>query len=61
MLGADVGPALLAVGFSFDLSGLSPLLMFGGVVIFVSRQTGIGQRVGRVLISASGSSPSRSS
>jgi phosphate:Na+ symporter len=50
MLGADVGSAMMAVVFSFDLSWLSPLLIFAGVVMFTSRQdTGIG-RVGRVLI-----------
>ncbi len=50
MLGADVGTALMAVVFSFDLSWLSPLLIFVGVVMFISRQnTGVG-RVGRVLI-----------
>ena len=50
MLGADVGSAMMAVVFSFDLSWLSPLLIFVGVVMFTSRQdTGIG-RVGRVLI-----------
>ncbi len=50
MLGADVGTALMAVVFSFDLSWLSPLLIFIGVVMFISRQnTGVG-RVGRVLV-----------
>ena len=50
MLGADVGTALMVAVFSFDLSWLSPLLIFVGVVMFISRQTtGVG-RVGRVLI-----------
>jgi phosphate:Na+ symporter len=50
MLGADVGTALMVAVFSFDLSWLSPLLIFVGVVMFISRQNdGIG-RVGRVLI-----------
>ena len=50
MLGADVGSAMMAVVFSFDLTWLSPLLIFVGVVMFTSRQdTGVG-RVGRVLI-----------
>jgi phosphate:Na+ symporter len=50
MLGADVGTAMMAVVFSFDLSWLSPLLIFAGVVMFTSRQnTGVG-RIGRVLI-----------
>jgi phosphate:Na+ symporter len=50
MLGADVGTALMAVVFSFDLSWLSPLLIFVGVVLFVARQASTGGRVGRVLI-----------
>ena len=50
MLGADVGTSLMAVVFSFDLSWLSPLFIFVGVVLFISRQdTNIG-RFGRVLI-----------
>ena len=50
MLGADVGTAMMAVVFSFDLSWLSPLLIFVGVVMFIARQaTGAG-RIGRVLI-----------
>ncbi len=40
MLGADVGTALMAVVFSFDLSWLSPLLIFGGVVhVHLARRT----------------------
>jgi phosphate:Na+ symporter len=38
MLGADVGTALLAQLFSLDLSWLSPLLIFFGVVFFLSRR-----------------------
>lgn len=50
MLGADVGTALMAVALSFDLSWLSPLLIFVGVTLFVTRQeTSLG-RFGRVLI-----------
>ena len=50
MLGADVGTALMAVVFSFDLSWLSPLLIFLGVVMFISRQDTVIGRIGRVLI-----------
>ncbi|MFO1274165.1 MAG: Na/Pi cotransporter family protein [Rubrivivax sp.] len=50
MLGADVGTALMAVVFSFDLSWLSPLLIFTGVVMFVSREKTMAGRFGRVLI-----------
>ena len=50
MLGADVGTALMAVVFSFDLSWLSPLLIFVGVLLFISRQDTLAGRIGRVLI-----------
>ncbi len=50
MLGADVGTALMAVVFSFDLSWLSPLLVFVGVVLFITRQHTVAGRIGRVLI-----------
>ena len=50
MLGADVGTALVVAVFSFDLSWLSPLLIFAGVVMFLSRQNTTVGRVGRVLI-----------
>ncbi|GAB5341374.1 Na/Pi cotransporter family protein [Pseudomonas sp. TH04] len=48
MLGADVGTALMARVLTFDLSWLSPLLIFLGVIFFLSRkQTRAGQ-MGRV-------------
>ncbi len=50
MRGADVGTALMSVLFSFDLSWLSPLFIFVGVVLFVSRQASTPGRVGKVLI-----------
>jgi phosphate:Na+ symporter len=50
MLGADVGSALMALVYSFDLSWLSPLLIFVGVVMFTLRQNSNAGRVGRVLI-----------
>ncbi|WP_326533264.1 Na/Pi cotransporter family protein [Pseudorhodoferax sp.] len=50
MLGADVGTSLMAVVFSFDLSWLSPLLIFVGVVLFIARQSTDVGRFGRVLI-----------
>lgn len=50
MLGADVGSALMVGVFSLDLSWLSPLLIFVGVVLYLPRQeTKVGQ-AGRVLI-----------
>lgn len=50
MLGADVGTALMAVVYSFDLSWVSPLLIFVGVVMFIARQASQAGRIGRVLI-----------
>lgn len=48
ILGADVGTALMARVLTFDLSWLSPLLIFVGVAFFLSRkQTRAGQ-MGRV-------------
>ena len=50
ILGADVGSSLMAVVFSFDLSWLSPLLIFVGVLLFISRENGAAGRIGHVLI-----------
>ena len=50
MRGADVGTALIAVLFSADLSWLSPMFIFVGVVLFISRSASMAGRVGRVLI-----------
>jgi phosphate:Na+ symporter len=50
MLGADVGTSVMAVVFSFDLSWLSPLFIFIGVVLFITRQSTPLGRFGRVLI-----------
>jgi phosphate:Na+ symporter len=50
MLGADVGSSLMAVVFSFDLSWLSPLFIFVGVVLYLSRESYPIGRVGRILI-----------
>ena len=50
MLGADVGTSLMTVVFSFDLSWLSPLLIFVGVVVFISRQNSGAGPIGRILI-----------
>jgi phosphate:Na+ symporter len=50
MLGADVGTSLMTVVFSFDLSWLSPLFIFVGVVLFITRQSTPLGRFGRVLI-----------
>ncbi|MDT7516280.1 Na/Pi cotransporter family protein [Rhodoferax mekongensis] len=50
MLGADIGTSLMAVVFSRDLSWLSPLFIFVGVVLFISKQSTTPGWVGRVLI-----------
>nr|WP_216660570.1 MULTISPECIES: Na/Pi cotransporter family protein [unclassified Brenneria] len=50
ILGADVGTALMVRILTFDFSWLSPLLIFLGVIFFLSRkQTRVGQ-IGRVAI-----------
>jgi phosphate:Na+ symporter len=50
MLGADVGTALMTGVLSFDLSWISPLLIFGGVVVYLSRRhTSVG-RLARAVI-----------
>ena len=50
MLGAEIGTSLMAVVFSFDLSWLSPLLIFSGVVLFISNEKSSAGRIGQVAI-----------
>ncbi|HEY6086208.1 MAG TPA: Na/Pi symporter, partial [Burkholderiaceae bacterium] len=50
MLGADVGTSVMAVVFSFDLSWLSPLLIFVGVVLYITRDKTTAGHLGRVAI-----------
>jgi phosphate:Na+ symporter len=50
MLGADIGTSAMVVVFSFDLSWLSPLLIFVGVVLFISREATSVGRFGRIVI-----------
>ncbi len=50
MLGADIGTSLMALLFSRDLSWLSPLFIFIGVVLYIARQSSTVGRVGRILI-----------
>jgi len=50
MLGADIGTGLMTVVFSRDLSWLSPLFIFVGVVLFIARQSSTVGHVGRILI-----------
>ncbi|WP_313069906.1 Na/Pi cotransporter family protein [Melaminivora sp.] len=50
MRGADIGTALMAMVFSLDLSWLSPVFIFVGVVLFITRQASTAGRVGRVFI-----------
>lgn len=51
VLGADVGTALMARVLTFDLSWLSPLLIFIGVIFFLGRkQTRAGQLDGWGLV-----------
>ena len=50
MLGADVGAALMALVFSLNPRELSPLLIFFGVVFFLTRKEARAGQVGRVAI-----------
>jgi phosphate:Na+ symporter len=50
MLGADIGTSLMTVVFSFDLSWLSPLFIFMGVVLYLSRESNPVGRFGRIMI-----------
>ena len=49
-LGADVGSALMAVLFSFDLSWMSPLFILAGVGMTLSAEQGRPGRIGRIAI-----------
>ncbi|MBJ3816254.1 Na/Pi cotransporter family protein [Shimwellia pseudoproteus] len=48
VLGADVGTALMARILTFDLSWLSPLLIFIGVIFFLGRRQSRAGQLGRV-------------
>lgn len=50
ILGADVGTALMARLLTFDLSWLSPLFIFFGVVFFLGRKQSRAGQLGRVSI-----------
>lgn len=50
VLGADVGTALMARILTFDLSWLSPLFIFFGVVFFLGRKQSRAGQLGRVSI-----------
>ncbi|ACS84272.1 Na/Pi cotransporter family protein [Musicola paradisiaca] len=50
LLGADVGTALMVRVMTFDLSWLSPLLIFLGVVLFLSRKQMPAGQIGRAAI-----------
>lgn len=50
MRGAELGSAIMTVVFSLDLSWLSPLCIFSGVVLYVARKDTKVGRIGRVLI-----------
>ena len=50
LLGADVGTSLVTQVFSFNISYLSPLLILGGVISFMSGQSTKFQDMGRAII-----------
>ena len=50
LLGADIGTALAAMFLSRDLTWLSPLLIFVGVIVFLSKQRTNAEHLGRASI-----------
>ncbi|MFQ5775122.1 MAG: Na/Pi cotransporter family protein [Kiloniellaceae bacterium] len=50
MLGADVGSTLVVQVLSFDVSGLSPVLILAGVISFLAGPSAQWRHVGRVFI-----------
>ena len=50
MLGADLGSTLVVQILSFDISWLSPVFLFAGVVAFLGSSSSILRQIGRVLI-----------
>lgn len=50
MLGADIGTSVMALLFSRDLSWLSSLFIFVGVVLFIARHSSTTGYFGRILI-----------
>ena len=48
MLGADIGTSVMALVYSFDLSWLSPLLIFAGVVAHLSREKSSTGQLGQI-------------
>jgi len=50
MLGADIGTALIALLLSLNLAWLSPLCIFFGVTVFLSRRSTRAGQIGRVAI-----------
>ncbi len=50
LLGADVGTTIVAQVLSFDLSLLSPVLLFAGIILFMSSSSGRLRNTGRILI-----------
>jgi phosphate:Na+ symporter len=50
ILGADIGTSLMALLFSRDLSWLSPLFIFCGVVLSLAKQSTTAGYVGRIFI-----------
>lgn len=50
MLGADLGTSLVAQALAVNVGWLSPLLVFVGVVVFMSRDTSRSHSIGRALL-----------
>lgn len=50
MLGADIGSTLVVQALSFDLSAASPVLILGGVLLFLNGTSPRARQVGRIAI-----------
>lgn len=50
ILGADIGTTLVAQVMAFDMSWLSPVLLFAGVILFSLDKIGKSKNIGRIFI-----------
>lgn len=50
LLGADIGTTLVAQALSFDLSLLKPILLFGGVCLFLNARSEKQKHIGRITL-----------
>jgi len=50
MLGADVGTAMMVQVFSLNLTWLSPLLIVGGVIVYLSKKNERAGQIGKIVL-----------